>query len=98
MNYYRNYEHIAWGTDHPDYNSKATRIKFSSDEQMYMQSLVKQYCLRDNDKKYRAPSKFASFCLEKIKNDHHAIPIFHHRHVLNTERIRSLLRKWEVVS
>ena len=99
IDYTRVYEHIDWGCEHPDYKNEDTRIKFSDAEKRYVWSLVTRHCKIDpNDsKKYLPPPNFVAFCLEKIKNDSSAIPIFHHRHILNTTRLRSLLRNMRII-
>ena len=95
--YHRSYKPLNWGSKHPDYKSGAARIKFSKEENKYIISLIKLNCVLDNEGNYKPPPKFASFCLEQIKMDNLAIPIFHERHVLSTERIRSILRRWKLV-
>lgn len=96
IDYNIQYEPINWGTLHPDFNSSNTRIKFSKQEIKYVKSLVQRYCPRDQLGNYSVPPRFVTTCLEKIKADPAAIPHFHERHVLNSTRLRSLLRSMKI--
>ena len=82
-----------WGTSHPQYlvTTSNARIKFSTEEDAYLLELVQDYLQLDNS----LPPRFCSLALDRIKSDPHAIPIFHKRHVFNTDRLRARLRYFE---
>ena len=76
--------YAEWGTEHPDYNkpvgSKAT---WSKGELTYILKAAKEMN-RSNPRK----SNIVARILLKIKSDPLALPIFHARHVLKSDRLR----------
>ena len=76
--------YAEWGTEHPDYNkpvgSKAT---WSKGELSYILKAAKEMN-RSNPRK----SNIVARILLKIKSDPLALPIFHARHVLKSDRLR----------
>ena len=76
--------YAEWGTEHPDYNkpvgSKAT---WSKGELSYIRKAAKEMN-RSNPRK----SNIVARILLKIKSDPLALPIFHARHVLKSDRLR----------
>lgn len=74
-----------WGTEHPDSdNPDATRVPFSPAELAYMTQLIT--VVPQNS------ANFVARCLKKIVADANATPIFHKRHIFNTDRLRSGFR------
>jgi hypothetical protein len=73
-----------WGTEHPDYNkpvgSKAT---WSKGELSYICKAAKEMN-RSNPRKTNIVARI----LLKIKSDPLALPLFHARHVLKSDRLR----------
>ena len=74
-----------WGTNHPEYKSEKTRIKFSDDELFYMRNLYSKFNIDNRSLKLFS----AAYALSAIKNDPNATAIFHERHVLTTDRLRT---------
>ena len=74
-----------WGTNHPEYKSEKTRIKFSDDELFYMRNLYSKFNIDNRSLKLFT----AAYALSAIKNDPNATAIFHERHVLTTDRLRT---------
>ena len=72
-------EHEKWGTEHPD-KDKVNRARFSTKELLYMLHLIETL---DQTK-----INFVARCLHHIESDPDAIPIFHERHVLKSDRLR----------
>ena len=84
-----------FGTSHPDYDKKDTnRIRFSPAEK---ESLVK--IVRDMRNLHGTlPDKLASRCIKIIWNSPDLVSIFHIRHALNSQRLRSCLKTLKYVS
>ncbi len=76
---------IAWGQDHPEYNSGKTRISWSDAENEYIRHWWKTIG-------FKCSTNIASKLLAHIKNDNFAIQIFHPNHTLDSARIRHGLR------
>jgi len=76
--------YAEWGTEHPDFNkpvgSKAT---WSKGELSYIRKAAKEMN-RSNPRK----SNIVARILLRIKSDPLALPIFHARHVLKSDRLR----------
>ena len=84
-----------FGTLHPDYDKKDTnRIRFSLAEK---ESLIK---IVDDMRNLNGtvPDKLASRCIKIIWNSPHLVSIFHIRHALNSQRLRSCLKTLKYVS
>jgi hypothetical protein len=81
------YSPREWGENHPvDKNAK--RAEWSTAEKNYLIPLAESL------KRISATNLFAR-CLKHIKNDPLATPIFHRRHVLDSDRIKSCLVTFE---
>jgi hypothetical protein len=81
------YSPREWGENHPvDKNAK--RAEWSTAEKNYLIPLAESL------KRINATNLFAR-CLKHIKNDPLATPIFHRRHVLDSDRIKSCLVTFE---
>jgi hypothetical protein len=76
---------IAWGQDHPEYNSPKTRISWSDEENNYIRHWWKTIGSK-------CSTNVASKLLAHIKSDNFAIKIFHPNHTLDSARIRHGLR------
>jgi hypothetical protein len=84
-----------FGTLHPDYDKKETnRIRFSPAEKesliMIIDDMINSYGT--------LPDKLASRCIKVIWNSPHLVSIFHIRHALNSQRLRSCLKTLKYVS
>ncbi len=78
-----NLKHVDWGTQHPCYTKvKPAKVPWSKEEIDYIEhwSLLQP----DDDM-----GKFASRCLEEIRKDPRAVPIFHKHHVFSASRMRN---------
>jgi hypothetical protein len=81
------YSPREWGENHPvDKNAK--RAEWSTAEKNYLIPLAESL------KRINATNLFAR-CLKHIKNDPLATPIFHRRHVLDSDRLKSCLVTFE---
>jgi hypothetical protein len=78
-----------WGTEHIDYD-KAGKASWSMEEILYIQDWF-------HSNRYMEGQKCAAL-LKHIRSDKNAMPIFHQRHILKTDRLRAgiiALRKYE---
>lgn len=77
--------HRTWGSNHP-YGAKpaAKRVPFSLAELGYMTNLIVEVP--------QTTINFTSRCLKRIKSDPAATPIFHPRHILKCDRLRTGFR------
>jgi hypothetical protein len=75
--------HALWGSAHPCYNNNSTRTKWSKEEIQYLYKWF-DYNLGIQPDMKDATSK----CLEAIKRDPNALPIFHKRHIVHSGRLR----------
>lgn len=74
-----------WGSDHPHRHSSVTvKIPFSAQEVAYLQS----YFASHADGK----GNLVARCLQHIKADPAARPIFHEKHIASSDRLRSCYR------
>jgi len=83
---------IPWGTQHSFWMRDCDRVPFSPEELNYLRSLVT--ILKSNNT--FDVQKVASQCIQMIKKDRDAWPIFHERHVLKTCRLRPGLVKLNI--
>lgn len=77
-----------WGTQHPHYGSISTRIEFSDAEKLYIVEALQSMGCDIN----QLPSNSTSLILKQIRADPDAIPIFHKRHILKSDRLRAGIR------
>jgi hypothetical protein len=75
----------VWGTEHPNFGDNKTRIKFSESERRYLMELHTNYT--ENNTSLNSFS--VSYALNHIKKDPIATAIFHERHVLSVDRLRT---------
>jgi hypothetical protein len=83
-------EYADWGTEHPDYKSLGSRATWSRSELLYIYQAAKGM-LKSNQSKTNIVARI----LIKIKSDPLALSIFHARHVLKSDRLRSGYKKIE---
>jgi len=77
-------EYADWGTEHLDYNkSLGSKAKWSQSELLYIFKAAKGM-LKTNPSKTNIVARI----LSKIKSDPLALPVFHARHVLKSDRLR----------
>lgn len=88
----KTYKAKPWGTDHPDFDNKSNRVRFSDAEKQYLTNLVEQ---KKTDS--IIPINIASVCWTIIHKSDDAVPIFHVRHILTAARLRSCLRALKFV-
>jgi hypothetical protein len=80
-----------WGTDHPCYNETIVRfVKWSDAEIEYI-----RIWYNTNRQKNPNMLNISVKCLEYIRNDQSAIPIFHCAHIKDSGRIRSGISYFE---
>lgn len=79
-----------WGTGRSDYGQPVRRAVWTDAEVSY----VGLWC-EDFQKQYPRYTNILSKCLEHIRTDKAALPIFHHIHVMDTGRLRTGLDKWK---
>ena len=73
-----------WGAEHPS-PSKSTRAEWSEAEVKYLTDLVETI----SAERYGKSTNMMAECLKRIRKDSNARVIFHERHVLTTDRLRS---------
>ena len=84
-----------FGTSHPDYAKQDTnRIRFSPAEKESLIMIVDDM----RNLNGTLPDKLASRCIKVIWNSPHLVSIFHIRHALNSQRLRSCLKTLKYVS
>jgi hypothetical protein len=71
---------LDWGTDHPFYGKPHKRTPWTEREIEY----VGNYIVKNAHVK-----NVAAQCLQKIRHDPEAVPIFHKNHILDSARLRS---------
>lgn len=71
--------HKDWGSQHPMYLTSGDRIKWSDEEISYLN----QWWAANG----REKEKRASRCLIEILKDKKAVPIFHQKHILNSNKL-----------
>jgi hypothetical protein len=77
-------EYADWGTEHPDYNKPVgSKANWSKGELSYIHNAAKEM-IRSNPRKTNIVARI----LLKIKADPLAMPLFHARHVLKSDRLR----------
>jgi hypothetical protein len=77
-------EYADWGTEHPDYNKPVgSKANWSKGELSYIHNAAKEM-IRSNPRKTNIVARI----LLKIKADPKALPLFHARHVLKSDRLR----------
>ena len=76
-------EYEDWGKDHPDYDKKVGRAKWTQTEVRFITQKCRLVLIHN-------PSRLnlCSRCLKAIKADRNALPIFHVFHILNSARLR----------
>lgn len=92
-----NYQPRPWGTAHPCYLFPPNKkVYFSKDEKSYLWAKVYECPHNRATKKPILPHNFVSACWKFIMTDDLAIPIFHGRHILKAERLRSCFRSFNI--
>jgi hypothetical protein len=77
-------QYADWGTEHPDYNKPVgSKANWSKGELSYIRKSAKEM-LTSNPRKTNIVARI----LLKIKSDPLALPLFHARHVLKSDRLR----------
>jgi len=77
-------EYADWGTEHPDYNKPVgSKANWSKAELSYIRKSAKEM-FTSNPRKTNIVARI----LLKIKSDPLALPLFHARHVLKSDRLR----------
>jgi hypothetical protein len=77
-------QYADWGTEHPDYNKPVgSKASWSKGELSYIRKSAKEM-LTSNPRKTNIVARI----LLKIKSDPLALPLFHARHVLKSDRLR----------
>jgi hypothetical protein len=75
----------VWGENHPDFGRKegpGERAQWSQEEKNYLIPLATRLSLISK-------TNLMARCLKHIKNDSSATAIFHKRHVLTSDRLKS---------
>ena len=81
---YKITQYADWGTEHPDYNKPVgSKASWSKGELSYIRKSAKEM-LTSNPRKTNIVARI----LLKIKSDPLALPLFHARHVLKSDRLR----------
>jgi hypothetical protein len=75
--------HADWGTAHPFYLNDSDRVKWSEQEIAYISRWC-DYNTKAQPNLYNITAK----CLEAIRRDPNALPIFHKRHIVDSGRLR----------
>ena len=79
----------AYGSNHPKFHSEnCNRVLFSNMELEVLEKIVQDKKINNH-----IPDNIASICLKEIQANEEYISIFHKRHILNTARLRSALKK-----
>ncbi len=90
-----NYEPKPWGTSHPCFDwPDDKKVHFSKAEKQYLRSKVLD--LKHVSGKPAIPHNFVSKCLKFIWKDDLAVPIFHKRHILKADRLRSCFKSFKI--
>jgi adenosine deaminase len=79
------YNHIEWGTEHPQYQQLKRRIVWSKAEKKYIRSWL-------NQKGTNTLQCRTSCLLAKIREDVSAHKIFHLNHIVDVTRLRHGVR------
>lgn len=78
-----NLKHTDWGTSHPTYGKvKPSRVPWSTEEIDYIEFWCSTQPADD-------VGRISSRCLEAIRQDPAAVPIFHKHHILSAQRLRN---------
>jgi hypothetical protein len=75
----------VWGAQHPEFGKKegpGERAQWSPEEKRYLIPLAESLSLISK-------TNLMARCLKHIKNDPSATPIFHKRHILTSDRLKS---------
>ena len=93
-----NYQPKPWGTAHPCYLVPPhKKAYFSKEEKSYLWAKVYE-CPQYNNSpgKKKLSHNFVSGTWKFIIKDDLAVPIFHERHILKADRLRSCLKSFDV--
>lgn len=88
----KKYFKAPWGTEHSCYRSKKAKIKWDQAEVDYLGNIATKLLDEDSNKFSKL---LMARCLQIIKEDKDALPIFHENHVLSTNALKHGWKKYQ---